>query len=54
VSLAKQREKKKNPVTIGNYLVTPKERRSRMKANKIEANNLSPWSWTGTFSPLDT
>ena len=49
-----KKKKKKDPVAIGNYLVTPKERRSRMKAKKIEANNLSPWSWTGTFFPLDT
>ena len=53
--LLQSKEKKKiDPVAIVNYLVTPKERRSRMKANKIEVNNLGPWSWTGTFSLLDT
>ena len=53
VSLANQGGKKIDPIAIGNYLVTPKERGSRMTANKIEVNNLSPWSWAGTFSPLD-
>ena len=49
----KSGRKKIDPIAIGNYLVTPKERGSRMTANKIEVNNLSPWSWAGTFSPLD-